>query len=259
MRDILPGTVLHKLNFKGEKQEFLTTFCLSRFHTDRHFIEAREFLNNEEKNYYYSLRHERRIQSYLLGRYVAKVAGSFLANDSNLSNVMIERGVFTQPVVNHPQIRMNISISHCNQIGVAVACSEGFVMGLDIELITSSINSVLKSHLTNGEKNLLQKWSYRLDALPTLLWTCKESLSKALRTGLTSPFQIFEVDSLKVCGSSMILAEYKNFPQYRTISVLVDPYVLSFTYPKITEPPFEQIEEMMLDMKTTIQNKEPMT
>ena len=70
-------------------------------------------------------------------------------------------------------------------------------------------------------------------ALLTLFWTAKEALSKVLKTGLLTPFTIYEIAQLEI-KSGYIISCFKNFNQYYNISFQLDHYMCSITCPKKT-------------------------
>lgn len=72
----------------------------------------------------------------------------------------------------------------------------------------------------------------------TLLWTAKEALSKVLRTGLMTPFEIFEISKIEI-NDNYTMCYYKNFTQYKAISFTVYKYMCSMVYPLKTRIKFD--------------------
>lgn len=194
---------------------------------------SKQFLSPDEQAYYRTLVYDRRKQGYLLGRYCAKLAISRLHKLSDLTKIGIANGVFQQPLIHSSCVNnTTISYSHCNEICIALAFPEACPMGIDVEEISDHSASVLKELLTEDEKSLLSSINgIRKNATFTMLWTIKEAISKALRTGLTAPFNIFSIKDLRYHHGSWI-NEFDNFAQYRAVSFFLGNHACSVVYPK---------------------------
>ena len=191
-----------------------------------------EFLHKKEKNYYDNLMHDRRKKSYLLGRYSAKRAISYLFGEDNLQEILIQPGVFSQPINSYSKGRdIQVSITHSGDFGAAVAFPEALPMGIDMEKIDPGKRDVMESQMTEAEKGLIRNLSRLDEKMLTLLWSTKESLSKVLKTGLTTPFYIYEIDGIKRRHNCFI-TYFKNFGQYKALSFTLGEYMCSISYPK---------------------------
>ena len=201
------------------------------------------FLHAKEMDYFATLTYELRQQSYLLGRYAKKLALSRYLNGVPLNKILIEEGVFNFPIVSYAaKSNINVSDSHSGSCGIAIAFSEKHPMGIDIELIDVNKIDVIQSQLTQEEKHLIQTTSnVSEEVLCALFWTAKESLSKVLRTGLTTPFQIYQLVNL-VNKENHWMSEFKNFSQYQAISFLLEDFVCSIVYPRRTTISIEMNE-----------------
>ncbi|GAB6931217.1 hypothetical protein JCM10914A_52000 [Paenibacillus sp. JCM 10914] len=217
------------------------SLCLFSCTEEEQLLKTTELLHHEEWKYYRSLQFERRIRSYLAGRYAAKKAISMYLKEDDLSQIRIERGVFNQPLVVHAQ-NVQVSITHSGHLAAAVAFSEKFPMGIDIEQICEGNRDVLHNQITAKELNLIQSLPYSEDQLLTLVWTAKEALSKVLKTGLSTPFGIFELQQINV-KNDVFVSCYENFYQYETVSFMLDSFVCSITYPKGMGPNIEAIKK----------------
>jgi phosphopantetheinyl transferase len=107
-------------------------------------------------------------------------------------------------------------------------------MGIDIEKVQVDKCRVMECQMTLREKNMIKEVSFSYDRLLTLLWTVKEALSKILRTGLTTPFHIFEINRIE-SKSDHSICFFENFGQYKAISFDVGVHVCSLVIPKRTE------------------------
>lgn len=192
-------------------------------------------LHSDEITYLNSLKFDRRKSSYLLGRISAKNALSkIIPTKAAMNSFKVGFGVFQFPVIEHlPCSGFQVSITHCDTIGISMAYPEAHPMGVDIEKINpekvgSMINMFTKEEITLTNSFLNDKASGH-----TLLWTVKESLSKILKTGMMIDFKYLELDSLDY-KNGLYIANFKNFPQYKSLSIVLNSYIVSITCPKRT-------------------------
>ncbi|MFE9274853.1 4'-phosphopantetheinyl transferase family protein [Paenibacillus glucanolyticus] len=222
-------TVEHLMSGEGTGSN-VASLCFFSCSEEEQLMKTTEFLHVEEWQYYRSLHFERRIRSYLAGRYAAKKAIALYTNEDDLRRILIARGIFNQPLVVHSQ-NAQVSITHSGHLAAAVAFSEKFLMGIDIEQICESNREVLQDQATARELSLIQSLAYSADSMLTLVWTAKEALSKVLKTGLSTPFAIFELKQINL-KDDVFVSYYENFYQYETTSFMLDSFVCSITYPK---------------------------
>lgn len=199
------------------------------------------FLHVIEKETLSKLIHSKRISSYLLGRYVAKIAIAKLIQEKELSHILIEHGVFKFPIVKYPfNENIQVSISHCENIGVALAYFESHPVSIDIEKIDDSNSESLKSQVSSSELQITTSLGLSIPKSLTLCWTIKEALSKIIRTGLMTSFTLFEITSIEV-DDGLLISEFKNFPQYKSISKVLGNYVCSAIIPRKSECYFQDM------------------
>ena len=195
------------------------------------------WLHSQEKGYLDSLLSRKSRRSYLLGRYTAKRALDELINQANIQGALICPGVFNQPVVKClAASNIQVSIAHSGDMGVSVAFPEEVPLGIDVEIIDptdANTTQVLESQATDTEKHLIDDISPYPDLL-TILWTAKESLSKALRIGLTASYSIFEVKGIEI-GPGHFTSHFKHFHQYSAMSFNLLNYMCSIAYPNQAE------------------------
>lgn len=208
--------------------------CISACHIPliENCTEAVKLLHPNEAEYFRSLQYERRQRSYLLGRYSAKRAAAVLIGEDQLDKIMIDRGIFTQPVVvhaNHSNIQ--VSISHCDNVGISIGFPEAMPMGIDIERIDNRKIETLEAQMTALEQGAIRWLPYPAPVKLLLLWTAKEALSKILKTGLMIHFKFLEIDHFEIMDG-FIYSCFEGFPQYCTLSYIIEDYVCSITYPK---------------------------
>jgi 4'-phosphopantetheinyl transferase len=199
-----------------------------------HLIEfAAEFLGPTENAYFSTLRFARRQQSYLLGRYAAKLALRDLLGEPDLRAIEIVRGVFEQPIVHCARShRWCVTISHADSLAVALAFPTGHPMALDIEPIDLTRYETILSQLSNQETQWIEVSAEHKLQLATALWTAKEALSKVLCTGLMSPVQIYNLSEFNAISSGYWEGLFQNFGQYKTITWIGSAHVMSIVLPK---------------------------
>ncbi|MFB9326112.1 4'-phosphopantetheinyl transferase family protein [Paenibacillus aurantiacus] len=197
-------------------------------------------LHPEERRYWEQLKVEKRKMSYVLGRHAAKQAACSIAPDIPTADILIRPGLFGQPVLIHPELaNRQVTISHTERLAACLAFPESVPAGIDIEeLLTEERAGLAQSYFVPGELELAMKAGLSFREAATLLWTAKESLSKCLRTGLTTPLSVYEIGRADVTGR-WVVSSFAKFPQYRAFSWLFKGAVLSIVLPSIYshEPP----------------------
>ncbi len=219
-----------ELSLNRAEESFRAGVCFCFFEKSGNWLEKDSYLHPQEHEYFNALKFEKRRKDYLLGRYCAKRAIQVLEQDARPENIFIDHGVFSQPVVIN-RGNMQVSIAHSGSFGASVAFSESCPMGIDIERVDINKSDVLESQMTKEETKLIDLFPFSYQAALTSLWTSKESLSKALKTGLTTPFHSFEISRIEVEGR-YVTGYFRNFAQYKAISFDLNNLVCSITYPK---------------------------
>lgn len=225
-------------------QPIRATFCFTKASLQALQKQKTAFLHPEELAYYNTLLFEKRQHSYLMGRYVGKKAIISLDSDHaalSPADILIKPGVFGQPIVYYqprkicPRVssqKIQISLSHCDHLGVSIAFSESCPMGIDLESIAENHQKPIASQLTVKEKEWIRRCDHtNQKTLHTLFWTLKEALSKVLRTGMTSPCEIYAIKN-SVYKDKRWITEFENFGQYGAISFLLKDTICSIVYPK---------------------------
>jgi phosphopantetheinyl transferase len=191
------------------------------------------FLTSKEEKKYKGYKSKVRRHEFLLGRIAAKIAASTLIKEE-VTKIQIDSGVFGQPILkNSAKENLQVSISHKKSIAAAIVCSQEHPMAIDIEYINDTLNyQTIKKQSTLKELELLNNVSEHIKY--SLIWTIKEAMSKAIKTGLTTPFQLFEVTYFKKLNTSIFSFRslMSNFSQYQIVSRLTEEYVMSIALPK---------------------------
>lgn len=191
------------------------------------------WLHPQEQTYADSLKFEKRKKSYLLGRLTAKCAVAALLGEKP-ADIWIQSGIFTQPLVVANASNVQVSITHCDDFGAALAFPEAHPMGIDLERVAPDKKEALERNLTKAEKELMKAWPYPYETGLTLVWTAKEAISKVLKTGLMAPLEIFEITKSEL-HPNYILSHYQNFHQYKVLSFPLGEYICSLVVPFKTE------------------------
>jgi len=208
-------------------------------------IKSIQILHPEELSRFDKFKYNRRKISYLLGRFSAKQAIKALTGISNSQKIWIESGVFQFPVVNCKELsNIQVSISHCENIGICIAFPEVHPMGIDLEKISLSNLDVVSSQLTSKEKKLLENIPLSKIEGYTAIWSIKESLSKVLKTGMMINFELLEIDQISI-KDNIIENTFKNFKQYKALSFIKGGYVFSITLPRRTSVNLNQVWELL--------------
>ncbi|MDU5207319.1 MAG: 4'-phosphopantetheinyl transferase superfamily protein [Clostridioides difficile] len=199
--------------------------------------EYTKLLGNEEKIYFDTLKYPKRIMEYLIGRYVGKVSYGTLIGESDIKSIEITQDLHGGPIVLYKNVySSSISISHCDNLAVALAYNSKTPMGIDIEFMSERKSDILKNILTEQEEKKAEKqqesiekriWRY-------IAWTTKEALSKVIRTGFTLPLSFYEIKSIFKVRDKFI-TEFTYFTQYRAYTVIKNNYIISFICSKKLE------------------------
>ena len=119
-----------------------------------------------------------------------------------------ERFLFPKDKKGKPQLAVmgkkdcgiEISISHSFPFALGLANSGVGRVGCDVERVRDFISSTTDAFLTQKEKNILNAYSPRVKKIKTTLaWSYKESILKAIGTGLrTHPSKVDVSELLKI-------------------------------------------------------------
>lgn len=230
-----PAIFTDDIVLRNSSNHYKAVICLCHLYDlkDWRYLEC--ILHSQEKAHFETLKFAKRRKSYALGRITAKHAISSFVNEKDPRHILIQQGVFSHPVVNfreNPNVQ--VSITHCDDLGASIVFSEMCPMGIDIERVNFENQKVIRAQLTNKEISLLETLPYSQHEMLALFWTAKEALSKILKTGLMTPMAVYEVEGIEFMDSHYI-SHFNNFGQYRAISFQLGSYVCSIVYPKNME------------------------
>ena len=210
--------------------------CISCKTFDELVLTHHQFLHINEKKYFADILNKKRQYSYLLGRYCAKSAAEISGNTNDPISIDIQPGVFSQPIIysSSPAVKnLQISISHTKLMGAALVFPEAHPMGIDLELMDTERETEIGYLTTTEEKKLVKCFSDNAIFWHTVLWSAKEALSKALRSGLMVTPSILEASSI-IIEDGVVKTYFKHFAQYRALSFPIDNHVCSIALPHKT-------------------------
>lgn len=202
------------------------------------------FLHEKELLFFNTLKSAKVQHSYLLGRYAAKMALGVFMDAAVLTDIWIGSGVFQQPVLYLPEAgNIQLSISHTIEFGIAIIFREEHPMGVDVEIVNTEQIEVIKEVITSNEQYMLPLIDTDFNQSITILWTIKEALSKVLKTGLMTSFHLYEVENIE-CNEGIVVCNFVNFSQYKSISWISKGHAWSIVLPKKTNLDFAVIKRL---------------
>jgi len=180
-------------------------------------------------------RSDKRRAEFVSGRHAAKRAICSLAcSTSWLPSLLIESGVFGQPVVRaEVAAQVGVSIAHSGDFAIALAFDSGHPMGVDLEMIDIRNESTMRAQLSARETARCDEQSVSQLEMSAHLWSAKEAVGKAMRSGLTVPSCLLEVSSIQLisCGYRL---EFAQLIQYAAVAVRMGDYSLAVGLPRRT-------------------------
>ena len=225
-----PSTLCRFLEQYGpNKSEFFFSFVFKQ----QEYLEKNKesFLHEREIILYNSFKFTARKKSYLIGRYAAKKALSFLF-DEPVNKLYIGNGALGEPLV-FGNINACISLSHSGEYAVACACQSTSNFGIDIELLKNIFDIDTASFFTYEKSHLIDDWKskYGEGVLKAIMWSSKEALSKALKCGLTISMKTLDISTIEGVSRDKFLVKFDAFSSYHAVVFLRKKTVISFCYP----------------------------
>ena len=149
---------------------------------------------------------EKRKTEFLRGRCASKSALAEFSSNCEVKDISITHGTLGEPIVTDESF--GVSISHSENIAVALAFKKMFSFGIDVERVNEKFTKALH-RVTDVAKEQVPDNIADL----TVAWALKEALSKCLKTGFTIAFDNFafsefrKVDGIFNCK----FTKYSNF------------------------------------------------
>lgn len=194
-----------------------------------------DILHAKERQHFNNLKFEKRQRSYLLGRLSARAALGEQLSEAELKSLYISFGVFKFPVIKDlTGPTLQLSISHCEGIGLALAFPEEHPLAIDIEKINPAKIEAMLTMIHDQELNLLAPFDLSKTEQCTLLWTIKEGLSKIIRTGLSMDLKLIELLRIEF-KEGFYESHFTKFGQFKVRSYIGKEFAVSLALPKFTE------------------------
>jgi len=187
-------------------------------------------LDQEERDHLKSINNDRQRAAYLRSRFVCKMSVANYIPIEDLLSIKIRHGVFNQPLLNVP---ISVSISHSKEYAACIVFPDELPMGLDLEMIHHDAEEMIGSQLTREEISFARLFPEETKYSYTRFWTAKEALSKVLKTGLTIPMQLLEIERVEL-GKGYDVSYFKNFIQYKSITYTLIDKMISMALPAAT-------------------------
>jgi len=201
-------------------------------------VPPEEFLSEREKEQLGGYQFAAKKQDFLLGRLAAKCAIGALLPEPDLRRIDIRSGVHGEPLIQHPRTgSAEVTVSHSHGLAVALAYSAAYPMGIDLETASAVSAATIMGEL--GASAPEQDWlaAAGVNEAPAccVLWTAREALGKAMKTGLNGPLSAFSLTDIRAVGAGTWVGHYLNFPQYQCLSQASGDRVLSIAMPREAE------------------------
>ncbi|WP_025764161.1 4'-phosphopantetheinyl transferase family protein [Dyadobacter tibetensis] len=224
--------IINPLGLRGKDVTRDATMVSCKAHFSELQLVKEEFLGTNELEYYNSIPSINRQYSYLHGRYVAKTALKTYLKVPIPAAVQISSGIFNQPIIEHPDVNHSqISISHSGEWATCIVFPEAIPLGLDIERVDFTKDWTRLVPLSETERANLLSGSLLTSPQPyTLIWTIKEALSKAIKTGLTVNPKIFEIASIDRQNDHWE-ASFQYFTSFKAYCWQYEEYIWTIVHP----------------------------
>lgn len=218
------------------------SICIAKIKTNCATIPYDTYFGVDEMEEIKGKQNLKRKLEYIFSRIAVKKAVTYITNSTAYKSIKVIKGVLWHPVViSNSTSNISVSISHCDNYAVALAFSEVFPCGIDIEIINIKNIKVIQRVITIKEMEIINELDCLESNKYTILWTAKEAMSKVIKTGMTCGFELFEIKNIFV-KDDIYYGFYKNFAQYMFISKKIDNCILSIVCPKLDEKLFQVIK-----------------
>lgn len=157
-----------------------------------------DWLTAGERARFDEFRFEKRRRDWLLGRWAGKQALSGILDVPDRYIGRIEIGSAPDgaplPTLDGQPCQVQLSLSHSNDRALAAVSDGTAALGCDIELVETRGANFVETFFTAAECARIARADHRSrDTLVTMIWSAKESVLKALRTGLRADTYSVEV------------------------------------------------------------------
>lgn len=187
-------------------------------------------LTADERAILAGLPSEPRRESWLLGRRAVKAALCRLTPGATPDAFTVINAASGAPLVAERGAGLALSLSHCRQYGAALAMAGDHALGVDVEEIRPGAADAVAAIATPAEHHLIRALPMAAAEAWIAAWALKESLGKALRTGLRAPLARYELADLTP-GDDGCHASFRNFPAHQGITIHFSGHVCAMVLP----------------------------
>ena len=185
-----------------------------------------ESLSEKELKIYSKFTSRKRQQEFIAGRIACKKAFFKLTRGEKdyfekFSSVSVLNNKTGAPFIENSDLF--VTLSHSHEVAVAVICDHP--IGVDIERINPRKISALKKMSSEIEPNFQNITSL------TVLWTLKESLGKALQTGIVKDFRYYDTKNFRL-DNGLYRCDFKNFPSFSGTATTNKNFSIALVYPR---------------------------
>lgn len=228
MCTLISNISINKLYISSPKTKYPAIYSDFKIPENFNYTFLKKFLSYEELEILYKIKGVHKINNFLIGRYIAKVAISELINSYDFSAISIEKGIFNFPVVRTKgNENIQVSISYSSDFVCALAFYEKCPMAIDLERVCDKRVQAIKKAL-NFPIDFTIDYDYK--ALITSHWTCLEAVGKILKIGISLPFSLYEPKEIKVINKEL-LTTFKFLHPFKCSSFFISDFVITFSYP----------------------------
>ncbi|MDR0632212.1 MAG: 4'-phosphopantetheinyl transferase superfamily protein [Holosporaceae bacterium] len=205
--------------FNGKEEECVLAVANT---SDFSLENLKEWLSDGELEKLDRIGIEKRRKEFCLGRATTKKALSSFVDGLVFRNVNIINEKSGCPVIGNSDYAT--SISHAGDVVASLVFKGNFSFGLDIENLKRNSIKAVKSVISDGE-------SIPDDAKSLMAaWTLKEALGKALKCGLSLPFEEFELSQFTQ-DTDRFSCSYAKHPEFKGGAAVYDDYSYAIAYP----------------------------
>ncbi|MBX9702715.1 MAG: 4'-phosphopantetheinyl transferase superfamily protein [Alphaproteobacteria bacterium] len=226
---------VYELTLPFSNTFFKSYFCLASLSCEFLTTWKEKHLHSFELLQYESITNNRRKHDYLLRNYCAKrVVLSCLKKPlTHAKHINIDKDMNKSAILAKDRLyysHLQISVTHSETLGFAVAFEGLYPLGIDVERINMQKAENIESLLVDDEKKIIQTILDKKEIRTTVLWTAKESLCKALGGGLAVFSEITQIIGVFPTQSYTEIL-FKHFPGFRAYSFLFEDYIITITFP----------------------------
>lgn len=169
-------------------------------------VEEYDFLDRKDREYIRKFKDPQKQADIILGRFAAKKAISKI-QEIELQYISIEKGIFNQPIAAGRGIKnIQVTMSHAKNYGIAIAYTEGLIMGVDLEMNIIQCDAI---KLSEYESKILEKFQMSKN----IIWSVREALIKCLKANFFLSAKVLELSGVEM-KNGIIRGSFRYFRQY---------------------------------------------